>query len=185
MSFVNLGRRLFVAITAHDRYLTSGDTRSDSDGISHLTIRDTTNTTTIYNVSYTFFDDGGQPVTGPTPAEALAALPSGSAAFSFLSGNNTINQPADTDTGYRMELELDLSNAALGAVPAGTSLDLTFGLRIADMDGTPNQTWPWANGAFGTMMKLSPGLTPSDFTGDLLRLTDTAEPSNVTTWELY
>lgn len=185
LSFVNLGRRLFVGVTARDRYLTSGESRADSDGISHLYIRDPMNAATLHDVSYTFFADGGAPVTGPTAAGALAALPPGSAAFTFLPGANTVNQSSDSDSGYRMELALDLSDPALGAFPAGPSLDLTFGLRIADMDGTPAQPWPWSNGAYGTMMQLSSGLAAADYSRDVLRMPMTTEPSGVGDWGLY
>jgi hypothetical protein len=185
LSFVNLGRRLFVGITSHDRYLTSGESRADSDGLSHLYIRDPVNTTTLHDVSYTFFTDGGVPVTAPTAGGALAALPSSFAEFTFLPGTNSVNQSSDVDSGYRMELKLDLGDPALGAFPAGPSLDLTFGLRIADMDGTPAQPWPWSNGAYGTMMQLSPGLAAADYSRDMLRLPVTTEPSGVGDWILF
>ena len=101
LSFVNLGRKLFLAMRCRDGYLTSADVRGDSDGLSHLWIRDAANASTLHDISYTFFSDGGQPVTGPTLGGALAALPAGNAAFSLLPGTNTIDRKGDTDPATR------------------------------------------------------------------------------------
>ena len=83
-----------------------------------------------------------------------------------------------------MELRLDLSDPALCGAPANPSLDITVGLRLADMDGTPGESWPWGNGAYGTMSQLSPGLQPGDYATDIIRMPDAAEPAVVGDWEV-
>jgi len=157
----------------------------DSDGLAPLWIQDAANSNVFHKVAYTFYPDAGA-ATVPTAEanSALTQLSSDCAAFAFKPGNNTPNDSSDVDTGYRMEFRLDLRNPALGGYASGTQ-DIQIGIRIADMDGTPGQSWPWANGAYGVMYQLSPGLGPEEYAIDRIRLLEPGGESAISHWSFY
>ena len=177
IGFANDNRKLYVGIQARDRYLTSAGDAIDSDGLSPLNIRDAVNPELFHQVGLTFSGTkGGCPVTSPTAQGVLAQLPESTRAWSFLSGNNTINNNSDLDSGYCMELELDLAKPELGGYVGTNPLDVKFGLRFADMDGVPFQPWPWTNGAEGTMFQLAEGLFVSEYSINTVRLIQGKRP---------
>jgi hypothetical protein len=179
------GPILFVGLDAPDRFITTAAAAEDSDGLAPLWIRDAANPDVFHQVSYTFYPDAGASTIPTAEAgSALAQLSPDCAAFAFKPGNNTPNDSSDVDTGYRMEFRLDLRNAALGGYTSGTQ-DIQIGIRIADMDGTPGQAWPWANGAYGVMYQLSPGLDPEDYAIDRIRLLQPGGESAITHWSFY
>lgn len=179
------GPILFVGLDAPDRFITTAAAAEDSDGLAPLWIRDAVHPEVFHKVAYTFYPQAGA-ATVPTAeaGSALAQLPPECAAFAFKPGNNTPNDASDIDTGYQMEFRLDLRNPLLGGYASGAQ-DIQIGLRIADMDGTPGQAWPWANGAYGVMFQLSPGLTPEQYAIDRVRLLEPGGNSSITHWSLY
>lgn len=179
------GPILFVGLDAPDRFITTAAAAEDSDGLAPLWIRDAANPDVFHKVAYSFYPDAGA-ATVPTAeaGSALAQLSPDCAAFAFKPGNNTPNDSSDVDTGYRMEFRLDLRNPALGGYASGTQ-DIQIGIRIADMDGTPGQSWPWANGAYGVMYQLSPGLGPEEYAIDRVRLLSPGGESAIAHWSLY
>lgn len=154
----NNGTVLYVGLEARDASIAAAAVPQDSDGLSHLWIRDHAAPTTLHDVSYTFFP-------GTTPS-----APAGTSLFRANSARRNWKRTA---TGYTMEFRIDLAEADFGAYPSGTR-EVTVGLRIADMDGTPGIAWPWDNGAYGTMMQLRAGLSPDDYAKDVLLLADPA-----------
>ncbi|MCX7017648.1 MAG: hypothetical protein NTY46_01375 [Candidatus Sumerlaeota bacterium] len=183
---INKGMKLYAGLDMRDAYLTSAGARGDSDGISFLAIRDAVTTSLVRTLGYTFYPGNGvATVPTATPGGMLDDPSAASAAWSFKSGNNTVNNPADTDTGFQIELLIDLRRPAAGSYPEGSS-EIVMGLRIADMDGTSDKPWPWQGGAYGTMCQLSDGLYPADYTVDVIRLLDPASHESMARdWALY
>jgi len=184
VSWLRSGTRIYIGLDVEDRYITSADVATDSDGLSHLMIRNAQTNTILHQATYTFFPNTDAATVPTAPPGTILADPAvGNAAFSFKPGNNTPNNSTDLDTGYQLELSIDLSEPAAGNFPA-TADQIVIGLRLADMDGTPGQGWPWSNGAYGTMVQWSAGLSPSDYTVNTLQLLP-GDQSSIHDWSIY
>ncbi len=174
LGFSNCGSKLYVSVDAYDKYITSAYEEIDSDGLSHLNIRDAGKPTVFHRVGLTFSETSDMPiVTAPTPRGMLASMPAENYSFALKPGNNTINNASDIDTGFTMELCIDLSSEFVGRYSTSISpLDVTFGVRYANMNGTPFMPWPWSDGAEGTIYQLNHGTQDLNYSVDVLRLID-------------
>lgn len=178
------GTTLYVGVDADDKFITSADVATDSDGLSNLIIRDASNGSLLHQATYTFYPNAAVNTVPTAPAGNLLANPAAATtAFSFKPGNNTPNDPSDIDTGYQLELAIDLSHPEAGGY-ATPLANINVGLRIADMDGTPGESWPWSNDAYGTMMQWAAGLTPDQYTTNILH-PHAQQQSSVQDWSVY
>lgn len=168
--FLQEGSFLHVGLHARDRSITTAGDSGDSDGLSVLSIRDAADPDVIHTITHTFHPDAGAgTIPTPLPGSLFAQGSMAQAAYSFIGAGNTPNDPGDEDEGYFLHLRIPLDHPAAGGLQAGEQ-HFTFGLRIADMDGTPGESWPWDNGAFGRMMQLSEGLGVASYTVDRAEL---------------
>jgi len=98
--------------------------------------------------------------------------------WSFLPGNNTPNNPADTDTGYIIEFVIDIADFNY----AGTDTDITVGIKTSDKDGLPLTEEYWWPNSWAWVYQWSTGNYPPDYTVDHLLLQPASE---VDSWTEY
>ncbi len=183
--FLKEGRFLHLGIHARDRFITSAAERIDSDGLAPFSIRDALDPDVYHAIFYTFHpDEGSATIPVPHPAHLFKGENRARTAFEFLDGGNAPNNPDSRDTGYFLHLRIPLDHPSAGALPPGTRR-FELGLRIADMDGTPGQEWPWGSGAEGRVMQLSKGTDLATSTSNMAELEAAIPESTSPTSDLW
>lgn len=171
---------LYVAMQAQDASIqtdTSGDAWhhiSMSDGLGWLQIlrkgMDPGQGASYTGICLTFYPYAGDQgeLTEITASQGhFEGVPRGSTwNWSFLPGNNTVNDPSDTDTGYQIEFVLDITDFQYES----TDRDIRTGIQTHDRDGLPlNDPYPW-NNTFGWLYQWSNGSYAADYSVNYLRL---------------
>lgn len=157
--------------------------KADSDGLGFFTVLYKDSSPAAYaEITLTFWPYLGASgeLSEVTPcAGFLANTPRGSVwDWSFLPGNNTPNNPADTDTGYIIEFVIDIADFNY----TSTDTDITVGIKTTDKDGLPlDEEWWWQN-SWAWVYQWSTGNYAADYTVDHLML---QPASKVDAWMEY
>ncbi len=156
--------------------------RADSDGLGFFTIKkkdiDPAEFGEIQLTFYPYLGASGE-LTEVTSSGHFNGMPRGSVwDWSFLPGNNTVNDPSDTDTGYIIEFVVNITEFSY----TSTDTDIIVGIKSSDKDGLPlDEEWSWPN-SWGWVYQWSVGNYPPDYSVDHLIL---LPASAVETWAEY
>ena len=139
---------LYLGVDVRDGAVIAVDTDVQWDGIRFMindrVVREPENHDLIGREFIVRFDAAGQPVTGGYLTDLIAA--GGASVGVTMKPNTTINNPADVDEGFYLELAIDLKQVGY---PAGRGDGVIFlGALLFDGDTRPNPAddygnWTW------------------------------------------
>lgn len=178
--------KIYVSMESNDTSIqtnTGGDAwfyKTQSDGLGQMAVEVKDSSPKAHGiVTLTFYpDDGANTVITPSQGYFLGADRGDRWDWSFQPGNNSVNDPSDTDTGYIIEFELSIADFSYAA----TDTDIVIGIQTNDKNGLPlDEWWPWSN-SFAHVFQWSDGPYVPDFAINHLLL---QPPTDVEYWDQY